>query len=296
MNFQSLPFPLSRFQGSGDPLRPVRRCGCNCIAACRCACSCGDHCTCKVACEGDCAANVSRNLVVSLDGVFNKFGSQGTNVVELHSLISIDPSQKQLTYYDCATGAYNSSKHWLRRVENTLDRAMGWNFKKTILNAYLWLCEHYKPGDKIFLFGFSRGAHQVRTLAAMIDKVGLANAGNPGLITLAYDVFFEALGGQTDAIREAERFKITFARNTKIHFVGAWDTVASAGIGRKVFSLHSSAEHVCIFRHALALDECRVKFLPAYTSRPPLAQIIPEGKTSIPNIKEVWFVAKHEDM
>jgi hypothetical protein len=70
--------------------------------------------------------NLGHRLVCSLNYAHIADNCQGTNVVELHSLISVDPSQKQLTYYDCATGAYNSSKHWLRRVENTLDRAMGW--------------------------------------------------------------------------------------------------------------------------------------------------------------------------
>jgi len=66
------------------------------------------------------------------------------------------------------------------------------NFETIVINAYRWLADTYKDGDKIFLFGkiscfvsicatsylqdspttgFSRGAYQVRALAGMIDKV-----------------------------------------------------------------------------------------------------------------------------
>ncbi|KAJ6557983.1 hypothetical protein B0H19DRAFT_947160, partial [Mycena capillaripes] len=298
MNFQSLPLPPPRFQEPQDALRPVRQCGCNCIAVCRCACSCTDHCICRGDCNGDCAARVSRNLVVSLDEVPNKLGSQNTNVAELHSRILVDPGHEQLTYYDCAIGKHTSShagriNDLFSRIENTIDRAIGWTFRRNVLKAYRWLCEHYKPGDKLFLFGFSRGAYQVRTLAAMIDKVGLVNAANLGLLPSAYDVFLATQGGQ-DAAGEAEKFKTTFARSIKIHFVGVWDTVSSAGVG---CSDPSSAERACIFRHALALDECRAKLLSAYTPLPlKLDQIpkqIPETKTNIKNIKEVWFAGKH---
>ena len=70
------------------------------------------------------------------------------------------------------------------------------NFESTLLDAYGWLSETYKKGDRIFLFGivtkprfesvqsliehtgFSRGAYQVRTLSAMIDKVILVTLCN----------------------------------------------------------------------------------------------------------------------
>ncbi|KAJ7108678.1 hypothetical protein C8R44DRAFT_680055, partial [Mycena epipterygia] len=234
MNFQSLPIPPPRLQESPDPLRPVRTCGCSCIAACRCTCSCRDHCTCKARCAGDCTAHVARNLVVSFDRGFNKLGAQNTNVIELHSRVLDDPAQKQLTYYTCGIGTYVSSqtgtfKHWLRR----LDDAIGWNSDKVLLKAYRWLCEQYQPGDRIFLFGFSRGAYQVRTLTAMIEKIGLVKAGSQDLIPLAYELFLEKQRNKPDAIRN---FKTTFSRSIKIHFVGAWETVSPAPrIGRRPY-------------------------------------------------------------
>ncbi|KAJ7689393.1 hypothetical protein B0H17DRAFT_636708 [Mycena rosella] len=231
MNFQSLPIPPPRIRALGDPLRCPRTCGCNCIAACSCSCSCRDHCTCKAACEGDCGAHAYRNLVVSLDGAVNKFGAQNTNVVELHSRVLVDPVQKQLTYYSCGAGTYVSSrpgtfKHLLDRFRNAvhLDLATAWDLKKSISKAYQWLCEEYQPGDRIFLFGFARGAYQARTLAAMIEQVGLVNAGNQELIPSAYEIFVESQGYKSD-MSAVEIFKNTFSRGVKVHFVGAWQVL-----------------------------------------------------------------------
>jgi uncharacterized protein (DUF2235 family) len=84
-----------------------------------------------------------------------------------------------------------------------------------------------------------------------------------------------------EADKMAKSFKQTFSRNIKVHFLGAWygsfkvrrfflilsawhrDTVSSVGIKRgKPLPLIETVDHLCFFRHALALDERRVKFLP----------------------------------
>ncbi|KAJ6586369.1 hypothetical protein DFH09DRAFT_845731, partial [Mycena vulgaris] len=119
----------------------------------------------------------SRNLIISIDGTSNQFGIHNTNVVELHSRILGDASANQNKYYNCGIGTYvppegkASVKYWVQRADNIIDLAIATNFKKIILKAYRWLSHTYLPGDKIFIFGFSRGAYQVRTLAAMIEKV-----------------------------------------------------------------------------------------------------------------------------
>ena len=89
------------------------------------------------------------------------------------------------------------------------------------------------------------------------------------------------------ATTSAERFKRAFSyKNVQVHFVGAWyvirtlllsnsgthdkrfrDTVSSIGIARGQKMLPGTVDgmkHVCFFRHALALDERRVKFSPEY--------------------------------
>ncbi|QRV93513.1 hypothetical protein RhiJN_21531 [Ceratobasidium sp. AG-Ba] len=164
---------------------------------------------------------------------------------------------------------------------NTVDLAIAWNFEKVVVGAYRWLSDNYRPGDQIFLFGFSRGAYQVRTLAAMIERVGLIYPGNQEQIPFAWEVY------SNDDPRSAQ-FKAAFCRDkVKIHFVGVWDTVASVGVlTRKVFPLTDECGHVTYFCHALALDECRVKFLPEYVNKNSGGSVL----------KQVWFAGTHSDI
>ncbi|KAJ7146810.1 hypothetical protein C8R44DRAFT_599575 [Mycena epipterygia] len=292
----------------GDqPERPAKICGCACRIDCNCKCTCShrDHCVCtRESCEGKCGDRVSRNLVISIDGTSNQFGLHNTNVVKLHSRVLSGESAKQTKYYNCGIGTYvpyqikSSLKYWGQQTDNALDLAFALNFKDIILKAYKWLCQTYKPGDKIFFFGFSRGAYQVRTLAGMIETVGLIDPGNEELIPL----FVVQLPGTPHAAKIAENFKNTFSRqDVNIHFLGAWDTVSSVGVFRgKPLPLTLSAQHICIFRHALALDERRVKFLPEYVNGGAsllLEDKVKTGSSQGPaNVKEVWFAGTHSDI
>jgi uncharacterized protein (DUF2235 family) len=78
------------------------------------------------------------------------------------------------------------------------------------------------------------------------------------------------------------------------------DTVSSVGITRsKNFPGTDTTEHICVFRHALALDERRVKFLPEYVrggEGPQDPKQINIPGISIPPVKEVWFAGSHSDM
>ena len=80
------------------------------------------------------------------------------------------------------------------------------------------------------------------------------------------------------------------------------DTVSSVGIVRgKPFPLTDSAEHVCFFRHSLALDERRVKFLPEYVyggsaTEMNISTVVQTNLNGQPRIKEVWFPGTHSDM
>ncbi|EDR04404.1 uncharacterized protein LACBIDRAFT_304666 [Laccaria bicolor S238N-H82] len=163
-----------------------------------------------------------------------------------------------------------------------VDLAIAWNFERTVLGAYRWLSDNYERGDCIFLFGFSRGAFQVRVVAAMIDKVGLIHKGNEMQIPFAYELYADPKSDdkESSSVTEAgssksgdlktsaaERFKLTFSNEVQVHFIGVWDTVSSIGIARGKKMLPRTVDgmkHVCFFRHALALDERRVKFLPEY--------------------------------
>ncbi|KAI0042236.1 WD40 repeat-like protein [Auriscalpium vulgare] len=262
-----------------------------------------------------------RNLVVCIDGTANQFSEKNTNVVELYS--RLDKDAEQLTYYDSGIGTYVrdskwSPSYWKQVASNTIDMAIAWNFKRIVLSAYQWLSENYQEGDKIFLFGFSRGAYQVRVIAGMIEKVGLLHKGNNNQIPFAYELYVSTTSNQkradmkapvqmktkagkntkTTAKQEAlcARFKQTLSRpNVRVHFVGAWDTVSSIGFARgpSLPETTTGMTHVCVYRHALALDERRGKFGPEYANG---GAGPPTGDDARGNVKEVWFVGSHSDI
>ncbi|KAL0569410.1 hypothetical protein V5O48_012553 [Marasmius crinis-equi] len=100
---------------------------------------------------------------------------------------------------------------------------------------------------------------------------------------------------------DAKAFKETFCYpDVKVHFVGVWDTVSSIGFRRSKLDypdVASGMEHVCYFRHALALDERRVKFLPEYArgGAGPTEEDITSCRGK-PRVKEVWFAGTHSDI
>ncbi|EMD41251.1 hypothetical protein CERSUDRAFT_101783 [Gelatoporia subvermispora B] len=279
-----------------------------------------------------CKCGGKRNLVVCIDGTSNQYGKKNTNVVELYRLVKKLPGDDQLTYYNSGIGTYakpswRSWQHLKQVADHKIDLAIAWNFERIVLNAYRWLSDNYAEGDCIYLFGFSRGAYQVRTLSAMIETIGLIHKGNEEQIPFAYELYAAEApdgvrnsptstnriktlfkSGSTETVAKMneakKRFKNTFSRDVKVHFVGAWDTVSSVGVVRqKVLpGTANGMKHVCFFRHALALDERRVKFLPEYVNEGKGAGLSFGGtdvgtSSSQPlHTKEVWFVGTHSDI
>ncbi|KAI0042230.1 WD40 repeat-like protein [Auriscalpium vulgare] len=240
-----------------------------------------------------------RNLVVCIDGTANQFSEKNTNVVELYS--RLDKDAEQLTYYDSGIGTYVkdstwSPSYWKQVASNAIDMAIAWNFKKIVLGAYEWLSENYQEGDKIFLFGFSRGAYQVRVIAGMIEKVGLLHKGNNNQIPFAYELYKSTTANQKRSDANSVRPKRAKKRNhVRVHFVGTWDTVSSIGFARgpSLPETTTGMTHVCVYRHALALDERRGKFQPEYANG---GEGPPIGGEARGDVKEVWFVGSHSDI
>ncbi|KAG2149452.1 hypothetical protein BD769DRAFT_336279 [Suillus cothurnatus] len=244
-----------------------------------------------------------RNLVICIDGTSNKYCDRNTNIVELYSEMVKDSTQ--LTYYNSGVGTYAQDhtllmKYWMKLL-SVPDLAFAVNIGQTIMGAYRWLSDTYRPGDKIFLFGFSRGAYQVRVLAGMIHQIGLILPGNIEQIPYAFQLYSAINSGKDKDKDLAAGFKSTFSRqDIVIHFIGVWDTVSSVGIRKeKILPSTDTCDHICYFRHALALDERRVKFLPEYVYGG-LSDRSKFKSVSTPmhehGVKEVWFAGSHSDV
>ena len=110
-----------------------------------------------------------KNIVICSDGTGNRGGkTHGTNVWRIFNAVDrYHPDIKQITYYDDGVGTDDIL--WLR----LLGGAFGYGISRNIRQAYGFLAMNYEEGDRVFLFGFSRGAFTVRSLAGMICRCGL---------------------------------------------------------------------------------------------------------------------------
>ena len=165
------------------------------------------------------------NTVVCCDGTNAQYDDEdeNSNVVRLFERLGKD-GEIQISFYDPGVGTYSRLPcAVLRWLHNVIMAVCGVGIRTNIEEAYKYLMDHYQPGDKVYLFGYSRGAYRVRKLADMLHRCGLLTKGSNNLIPYMSKIY----NGKDDAV--ASSFKRTFSRECKPHFIGVWDTVASTG-------------------------------------------------------------------
>ncbi|KAI1744689.1 hypothetical protein F4680DRAFT_233438 [Xylaria scruposa] len=201
--------------------------------------------------------NHPRTLIICLDGTGDQFDNDNSNIVHFISCLKKHSPEQQVTYYQSGIGTYD--KGGLKNgIGAALDMAVGSGLGIHVKDAYRFLMQNYREGDKICLLGFSRGAYTVRCLAGMIHKVGLLPASNGSQINFAYNFYKD---GSENGEYLAEEFKKTFCTDVDVYFLGLFDCVASVGFfPRKLPFSKTATNTVRYFRHAMALDEHRAKF------------------------------------
>lgn len=236
---------------------------------------------------------MSRNIVVCCDGTSNQPSAAATNVAKLVYALLKDP-QRQLVYYHPGLGTIAAPGYktpvgsWAARMAGLV---FGYGLKDDLRDAYAYVMDHWRPGDRLFLFGFSRGAYTVRALASLIRMYGLAMEGNAPLIPYAVRMMWRANAGAkhfAQAMALVGQFKNGLsAEDCPIHFMGVWDTVSSVGwIGSPVSFPHTrSNAAVATVRHAVSLDERRAFF------RTNLFDGAPDQ-----DLLQVWFPGDHCDV
>lgn len=107
-----------------------------------------------------------RTLVVFADGTGNAFATSKTNIWQLYC--ALDKSDgTQIARYIPGVGTSPN------RVLRMIDGAIGFGVPSNTRKLYRFLCWNWQPGDRIMMFGFSRGAFTVRTLSGLIAHQGL---------------------------------------------------------------------------------------------------------------------------
>lgn len=130
--------------------------------------------------------SAARNILVFSDGTGQaggfRFDEERTNIYKLFRACRSGPDSEvnpknQVAYYDPGLGSMADGSHigarLLRWVHNEIAQATGFGITRNIIDCYAALIELWRPGDRIYLFGFSRGAYTVRCLAGAIALCGI---------------------------------------------------------------------------------------------------------------------------
>src|ERR1700750_2917771 len=103
-----------------------------------------------------------KNIVICCDGTGNEIDTNSSNVLKLFRVL--DKNAQQRVYYHPGVGTVGLQSTWGRfkqEARGVLGLATGAGLDEKVLNGYRFLCTHYEDGDRVFLFGFSRGAYTV---------------------------------------------------------------------------------------------------------------------------------------
>jgi uncharacterized protein (DUF2235 family) len=247
-----------------------------------------------------------KNIVVCCDGTGQKLDARRTNVVRLYRVLDRSDPGQQVDFYHAgigtlpAAGALTSATRTLSRWAGILG---GYGLLDIVAKAYGFIVDHYRPDDRIYLVGFSRGALAVRLVGGLLHRFGVLRPGAKHLIPNALELYERhythiANPKQRCQARELDQeFRTLFCMpgGVRIRFLGVWDTVKAFGIFRPRSFPHlrhnESIESVC---HAVALDERRRSFM--FTSWGGLRGFVEKGPPPGQTVKEVWFAGVHSDV
>ncbi|KAF9078518.1 hypothetical protein BDP27DRAFT_1309702 [Rhodocollybia butyracea] len=209
-----------------------------------------------------------RMLILCFDGTGDHFDENNSNIVQLCTTLKKEDRSKQMIYYQSGIGTYTSpaiASPMKSKVSKLMNKLVAKDLNAHVMDGYEFLMQNYTEGDRICMFGFSRGAYTARSLAGMLHKVGLLTADNFQQVPFAYKMYLKK---SQRGFKQSSAFKQAFCRDVTIEFLGVWDTVDSVGLINKRLPFTTSNTIVRTFRHAISLDERRCKFKPNFWELP----------------------------
>ena len=249
-----------------------------------------------------------KNIVIFCDGTGNEIKENQSNVLKFYRILKKDASQ--VAFYDPGLGPISNGGAW-SAFKNQLTVVFGLatvvGLDANVLDAYRFLIRTYRKDDRIYLFGFSRGAYTVRVLAGFLNLIGLLEPEQVHLASYALTAYKQA--SQKDDFQIAWRVQeILATRRVTIRFMGCWDTVGSVIVPRpdrfyipSLESLPHTHRNPCVrvFRQAMAIDEKRRMFrLQPWEDPQPFKTnpFIKDEDATQQDIKQVWFAGVHADI
>lgn len=228
-----------------------------------------------------------------------------TNVARMYkSICSRKGDVEQVKIYDQGVG---TGIGWKDKI---VGGSTGEGIDKNIKDVYQFFMLNYQPGDKLFLFGFSRGAYTARSVAGFMRNCGILKPENINLVDKAYE-FYRDRNPYThpdsdlmNSFRNAYCLKDETGSNIiPIYFIGVWDTVGALGVplswfqlsNRKRYRFHdvTLSSHVRHAYHALAVDEKRALFSPTLWQKSKTVQADPGYQQ---NMEQRWFAGVHSNV
>lgn len=148
-----------------------------------------------------------------------------TNILQLALSIEAEDAAgvQQLVFYDAGVGTDNGT------LDKVVGGAMGAGLDKNIIQLYSFLAQNYEPGDEIYLFGFSRGAYTVRSVAGMMNVVGLVRRKKIQWVQEAYNLYRNRKLEDPDPI-SCRTFRSNYGERVPIKLLMCFDTVGSLGL------------------------------------------------------------------
>jgi uncharacterized protein (DUF2235 family) len=242
---------------------------------------------------------MARRIVICADGTWNtpdqldqgeRRPSNVVKVVRTVRPVARDGTPQILYYHEGVGTSWSLLDRWL-------GGGAGVGLDQNVRHAYRFLVDNYEDGDELFLFGFSRGAYTVRSLAGLIRNSGILHKRFAAMVPDALDLYRRRDTSAHPKSAEAETFREKYARSTRIKFIGVWDTVGALGVPGRLFTRSKRrryefhdvelSSYVDNAFHALAIDERRKPFAPALWK----VKDVPAQR-----VEQTWFAGVHTNV
>jgi uncharacterized protein (DUF2235 family) len=259
---------------------------------------------------------MSKNIILCSDGTGNKGGyTPDSNVYKLYQSVDIHDKKncEQIIFYDNGIGTQTN------KYRRAIAGAFGFGFQTNVCDLYEFLSRNYQPNDKIYMFGFSRGAATIRAFNGFVHTCGLIDGRDKG-----YKQLRDEIDRAMEAYQKPSK-KSEYMTNIKIHeklpeieFIGVWDTVSALGFPQRTdvvtgvlylldklfmaadflsdkliphnFYNYELTPNVVTACQALAIDDERTSFWPMVWKEKT------DDAAQVKRISQVWFAGMHSNV
>ena len=244
---------------------------------------------------------MSKRLVLCCDGTWNtpdqEVGGRScpTNVTKLALAVAETggDGKQQRVFYHQGVGT--------SRWERLRGGAVGFGLSRNVNDTYRFVVDNFEPGDELFFFGFSRGAFTARSTAGFVRNAGILRPEHADRINEAYELYRSRAKTTHPRTIESQLFRRSYSHpETRIRFIGVWDTVGALGIPlsglrwanafNRRWQFHDTELSTAVDAafQALAIDEKRRPFEPTIWKQ--------KEDAEHQRLEQVWFAGVHCDV